>query len=281
MGSNTRRGMLRGGVALVAGLVTGNATLAQDAQPPPPPAIVIPPAPPDAPPILLANTEILPKVTVEWPNKDGKKSRFEGERRYAAPGSQQEIGGNVSCYVALGGTRLERAAMHPKGAIVRVGFYKMDPTKPFFENLVDEDPVIALRLTGVHMNQGVTPRPESTLLHLRYTADDLVACGLGGASATLLLTTSPTDTVRGKVTPDNGVLGALDGSSPDKGKVTLTRHKDGSVDMEATVPYGLLRHIKDPWQRTVPGTFLEPTHFHLEFEVLPDWVAAAPPPSGG
>ncbi len=240
-------------------------------------AATIPAPPPDAPAILLANTDILPRVTIEWPTKDGRAARFEGDRPYASPGGKQELGANVSCYVGLGGTRLERAAMHPKGAIIRVGLYKMDATKPFFEGLVDEDPVLTLRLTGVTMNQGVTPRPQTTLMHLRYTADDLVACGLGGASATLLLTADPTDTVRGKVTPDNGILGALDGSSPDKGRVTLTRHDDGSVDMEASIPYALLRHIKDPWRRTVPGTFLEPTHFHLEFEVIPDWVAAAAP----
>ncbi len=258
--------------------VVGRAAGQGGSAPEPPVTVptLLPPA--DAPAILLANTDILPRVTIEWPTKDGRTARFGGDRPYASPGGKQELGANVSCYVGLGGTRLERAAMHPKGAIIRVGVYKMDAGKPFFEGLVDEDPVLTVRLTGVTMNQGVTPRPQTTLMHLRYTADDLVACGLGGASATLLLTADPTDTVRGKVTPDNGILGALDGSSPGKGRITLTRHDDGSVDMEASIPYALLRHLKDPWRRTVPGTFLEPTHFHLEFEVIPDWVAAAEPP---
>lgn len=241
----------------------------------------VPTAPPDAPPLLLANTDVLPTVEVEWPTRDGKTRHHEGPRPYASPGAQQQLGDNVSSYVALGGTRLERGAMHPKGALVRVGLYKLDPGQRFFDELATEDPVIVVRLRGVTMNQGVTPRPRTTLMHVRYTADDLVACGLGGAAATLILTADPADTVRGKVTADNGVLGALDGSAPDKGSVALTRHDDGTVDMEARIPYGLLRHIKDPWKRTAPGTFLEPTHFHLEFEVVPDWVAAAEPRAGG
>ncbi len=251
--------------------VAATPALTQDAPSPP----VIPDPPPGAPVMLLANTEVLPKVTVEWPTKDGGTEHLEAERPYSSPGGKQELGGNISCYVALGGTRLERGAMHPKGALIRVGLYKVDASREFFDGLVDEDPVITVRLTGVTMNQGVTPRPQTTLMHLRYTADDLVACGLGGASAALILTVDPSDTVRGKVTPDNGVLGALDGSSPEKGAVTFVRHDDGTVDMEARIPYGLLRHIKDPWKRTVPGTFLEPTHFHFEFEVIPDWVAAS------
>ena len=44
----------------------------------------------------------------------------------------------------------------------------------------------------------------------------------------------------------------------------------GAVSVFAELPYELFRHVRDPWLRTEPGTFFEPTHFHLEFESLPD-----------
>lgn len=175
----------------------------------------------------------------------------------------------MSSYVALGGSRLERGAGHPKGAIIRVGLYKEDGTKPLLENLAD-DPSITVKLTNVRMNQAVKPRPHTLIMHLKYTPDDLAACGLGGASAILYLTADPEDTLRGKITADNGRLGVLDGSEPGDAKATFRNEPDGTISMEATVPYGLLRHVKDPWQRAIPGTFLEPSHFHLEFEVVPD-----------
>lgn len=229
------------------------------------------PAQTEPPVILLANTDHLPHVTVSWPTRDGKTIVLEGDRPYQSPGQKQSMGGNMSSYVALGGSRLERGAGHPKGAIVRVGLYKEDPAKPLFENLADE-PSITIRLTNVHMNMPATPRPESLVMHLRYSTDDLVACGLGGAAVFLYLTADPKDTLLGKITEDNGRLGALDGSAPDRGRATFRKEPDGSVSMEAVIPYGLLRHVKDPWRRAIPGTFLEPVHCHLEFEMLPDAV---------
>lgn len=234
-----------------------------------------PTAPPgDRPPILLADTDVLPHVTVSWPTRDGKATLLEGDRAYQSPGQKQSMGGNMSSYVALGGSRLERGAGHPKGAIIRVGLYKEDGTRPLLENLADE-PSITIRLTNVRMNQPVTPRPHTLVMHLKYTPDDLAACGLGGAAASLYLTADPDDNLRGKITADNGRLGVLDGSEPGDAKATFREEPDGTLSMEATVPYGLLRHVKDPWQRAIPGTFLEPTHFHLEFEVVPDHIFEA------
>lgn len=224
--------------------------------------------------MLLADTDRLPKVRVSWPTRSGKPAEFEGERAYRSQGDRQPMGANVSCYVAMGGTRLERGAGHPKGAVVQVGLGRVDSVRPFFADIA-ADPVISIRVTGVHMNQPVTPRPESVMMRLRYQPDDLAACGLGGAASSLFLTASPVDTLRGRITPENGRLGVLDGSTPGHARMTLTKEADGSVTLDAQVPYALLRHIKDPWLRTQPGTFLEPSYFHIEFELIPDWVINA------
>ncbi len=266
----------RGPVAAVLALAALTAGWAAPAGQPGDP----PPKAPDLPYILLANTDKLPRVTVSWPTEDGPAISITGDRPYRSPLDREGMGRNISTYVALGGYRLERGAGNPKGAILRVGLYKIDIGKPFFDDIAHGSS-ITVTLAGVHMNQPVVPRPKTTVMHLKYTADDLTACGLGGQASSLFCTADPDDTLRGRITPDNGRLGSLDGG-PDHGHVTLTTLEDGSVTMTAEIPYALLRHIKDPWLRSVPGTFLEPTHFHLEFEVLPTAVAAAldaPPPA--
>jgi hypothetical protein len=55
--------------------------------------------------------------------------------------------------------------------------------------------------------------------------------------------------------------------------VRVTTAADGSVSLEATFPYAMLRHLRDPWLRTRPGTFVEPVQVVFEFEVLPVAVA--------
>jgi hypothetical protein len=61
--------------------------------------------------------------------------------------------------------------------------------------------------------------------------------------------------------------------------------EDGTHRVRVRIPYALFRHIRDPWERDEPGTFLEPMHFHVEFEALPVEVAQArdanplPPPA--
>lgn len=274
-------------VALACGL-TGPLCRAQP-QPPPeqPPAETPLEPPPGLPVLLLADTEKLPKIVVSWPTQDGRRTTVEGQRPYRSQGDRLPLGANVSCYVAMGGTRSERGAGHPKGQVVQVGLGRIDSIRPFFADIT-QDPVISIRLTGVFMNQPVTPRPESVVLRLRYLPDDLAACGLGGSASSLFLTSSRTDTLKGRITADNGRLGVLDGASPGHATIRLSKEPDGSVSMDAQIPYALLRHIKDPWLRTQPGTFLEPSYFHIEFEVIPDWVVRAgptqppaPPPDAG
>lgn len=225
------------------------------------------------PAILLADTSRTPLVTVSWRDESGAWVKLEGERGYTSPAGTEWLGKNVSAYVALGGTRLDRGAAHPRGAVIRVGVYKTDARRAFFEGIADGGS-ITLRLTGVAMNRPVKPWPASIVMHIKYTPDELAACGLGASSAVLFYTTSATDTLNGKITPETGQLGLLDGRHEGV-SVALTGEADGTVALSATFPYALLRHMSDPWLRTAPGTFLEPTHFHFEFEVLPPEVADA------
>jgi len=71
----------------------------------------------------------------------------------------------------------------------------------------------------------------------------------------------------------NARLGVLDGSSAGSGSVKFAQADSGEITMTAVIPYALFRHVRDPWQRTNPGTFFEPTHFHVEVEVLPEEVS--------
>lgn len=225
------------------------------------------------PAILLADTSRTPVVQVSWQDEAGRLIELEGERGYTSPAGTEVLGGNLSAYVALGGTRLDRGAAHPRGAVLRVGVYKTDARRPFFEG-IGEGGSITIRVRNLAMNRPVKPWPASIVMHLKYMPDELAACGLGASSSVLFYTTSRTDTLNGKITPETGRLGILSSANGSGATVSLTG-EDRTVEFTATIPYGLLRHMSDPWLRTAPGTFLEPTHFHFEFEVLPPEVAEA------
>src|SRR6185295_4914778 len=87
------------------------------------------------PPLLLADTSRWPRVTVEWETTDGKTVKLEGERGYKSPADKSPLGKNVDCYVALGGTRLDKGCGDPHGAILRVGLYKSDTKQLFFDGI--------------------------------------------------------------------------------------------------------------------------------------------------
>lgn len=228
---------------------------------------------------MLVDTEKTPHVVISWPTRDGGIISLEADRQYQSPSEKTYLGRNLDCFVALGGTRLDRGVGHPAGAIVRVGFYKADTAKLFFESLAD-DASISVTLTNVHFNQPATPRRQTALQHLKYMTEDIIACGLGPQALDQFNTFSSTDTLRGRITSENGRLGALGGKSDHAGSVAVRREDDGSITMTASIPYPLLRHTRDPWLRTTPGGFFEPQHFHIEFEVLPDGVAAAEDAAG-
>ncbi len=240
--------------------------------------------------MLLVDDARHPTIAIGWPQRSGKSMELTMDRPYTAPEQRGVMGHNLECFVALGGTRLDAGAGNPAGAIVRVGFYKERNVRPFFEDLAP-DSEIHIRLTGVQFNQPIVTVPDTILQHVKYMPEDLAACGLGGESINLYNTASLTDTLHGIITEDTARMGIInrpptpdpaahpvDDRRPDPAAKVETRiEADGSLTIEARIPYALLRHIKDPWVRTAPGSFQEPTHFHLELEVLPaDFQAPAP-----
>lgn len=213
----------------------------------------------------MIDDRFTPRVRVSWEGADGKPVVLEADREYTAPGMRSDLGHNLDCFVALGGTRLDKQAGHPDGAIVRVGLYKRDPAKPLFEGL-ERDSIIEVRLTNVVFDKPALATPESGVQHIKYSPDGLAECGLAGAAFELYNTVSPTDNLKGSVTDTNGRLGVL---ASNGAEFIVAQENDGTFSLLAKVPYSLLRHVQDPWQLTKPGTFLEPLHFHIEFEAVP------------
>ena len=151
---------------------------------------------------------------------------------------------------------------------------KHDLEADFFDQIAP-DSAIEIELRNVSFNRPGTPMPETTIQELGYT-DDPALCGLPGQLDAQYNAYSLTDHLREKITKENGRMGVLRGKKPADGKVEYTIEDDGSITMRAKLPYGLLRHVNDPWVRESPGAFREPTHFHIEFEVLPEDVAGEP-----
>jgi hypothetical protein len=228
----------------------------------------------DPPKLLLADDSHPPRVTVSWPARGGETVTLEGERPYRSPGDKTLLGKNIECYASLGGTRVDKGCGHPDGAVIRVGLYKVDARRPFFESMADGG-TLTIRLEGVFMNQPAVPRPKTGFMHLRYMMSDLANCGISPDGRNLYITASPEDRVLKIVAKDSARPGALDGGGADHGSVIAEQNADGSSTITFHVPYALLRHLKDPSQRVAPGGFFEPQHFHCEIEFLPREVAAA------
>lgn len=237
------------GIALVVGAVAAGVALGQE------------------PKSLMADTGRTPRVTVSWPTQDGQTVKLEGERDYRSAADASALGKNVTCYVALGGTRLDKGFGDPHGAILRVGLYKKDAKELFFEGIAEGGEVV-ITLDHVWMNQPVEARPATGLMHERYMLGDLTACGLDGNARNLIVTADPEDPIKARVQLESARFGGLDGVGPEHGRVEAKVEKDGSVTMTVRFPYPLLRHVKDPYLRTKPGAFFEPQHFHVEMEVV-------------
>lgn len=223
-------------------------------------------------PLFLIDDTRKAQVTISWPTGSGEPVAMRVDMAWTSPNDRTAIDHGLEAFAAMGGTRLEKGAGNPNGAVVRTGFYKADNTRPFFEDLASGGSV-TITMTNILFNRPGVPRPDTALMHLKYMPEDVAACGLGDTALDQFNTASRTDTLRGKVTVSNGRLGVLDGSSPAGGSVKFEQADDGVITMTAVIPYALFRHVRDPWQRTNPGTFFEPTHFHVEFEVLPVEVA--------
>ena len=218
------------------------------------------------PPAVMADMTVSPRVAVEWRDSKGELVRLEGERGYRSLADKTELGRNIECFVAMGGTRLEKGCGDPHGAIVKVGLVKKDPLRPFFDD-IPIGGVVTITLDRIRMNQAVEPRPRTGLLYERYALNDLTACGLDGSARILIVTADPEDRIRAKVQAGSALLGGLDGA-PGHGRIAANVEADGSVTMTVSFPYPLLRHIKEPNLRTKPGAFFEPEQFHVEMELV-------------
>ena len=98
----------------------------------------------------------------------------------------------------------------------------------------------------------------------------MLACGLPGDAREQFNLVSHTDTLNDRVQPGIDTrMGVLDGSSNSLGTGSARVEPDGTITMSLTFRYPVLRNLRDPWKSALPGTFLEPYHFHIEFEVLP------------
>lgn len=268
----------------------------------------VPPTVPQAPgPVLFVDETAVPKVTLTWPTEQGAVATYTRDLSFASSAGRSPIAPNLEAFVTIGGKRLDTGQGDPRGAILRVGFYKADPRELLFENIAD-NAVVTITLTGVRFNQQPYPEPETVLLHAQWTdPGGVFGCTPTLAELDLYLTSSTSDDLAGRITSANGRLGALPpirhvrsaadaqpkpsepspaAAAPATGSARGTLlgasaarlESDGSVTLEAAIPYPLLKHVEDPWLRTGPGEFLEPFHFHLEVEILPHWAAGTPSP---
>lgn len=236
-----------------------------------------------------------PTVMISWMQRDGTRVELARTMPWGTKNDLVGLGLNVSGFAAVGGTRIDLQEGHPLGSVVRIGFYKKDNDKPFFTD-IKPGASVELRFEGVKFLEPARPTRSTTLHHLQYALEDVLNCGLDGSAIDQYNTASREDTIGGNVTEENGrpgVLRLVEGAPTTDGPRLYRAERDGESGEEpqpaeryATVryshdeaaqtwsvhveiPYELFRHVRDPWRRAEPGTFFEPTHFHLEFESLP------------
>lgn len=232
------------------------------------------PARAKAPSLLLVDDRQHPRITIAW-TAGGEPQRFSMVMPYTAPVGGERLGdSNALAYATLGGTRIETGAGHPKGALVRVGLTKDENTRAFFKG-IDPYTDIIIEMEGVRFNQPVKYHEGSALMHLKYGLADLEACALPGTALNQYLLSDPEDTLGGRVQRGvNATPGALDGEEGHGSVEVIVQPDDPTlVDFRIRVPYGLLRHLQDPWVSQLPGTFFEPVHLHAEAEMIPIGVA--------
>lgn len=224
------------------------------------------------PGLLFVDTTRAPTATISWTTMAGERREFSDVFAYAVDADRRAIGGNLTCFAAVGGTRIGKGAGHPQGSVVRVGFYKADPGKPMFDG-VGPGTEITVTLHGVRFNQPVDAYAASVIQHLKYDRGEMQACGIPGDAREQFNTADPLDTLNNRTRPGvDALLGTLDGSEDALGTARLTVDDEHTATMEVTFQYRALRNLRDPWKSDLPGTFLEPIHFHLEFEALPEGV---------
>ena len=222
------------------------------------------------PSILLVQQDQHPRVTVTWVS-GGEIQRYTMTLPFSAPqGGEVLEGSNVMVYATLGGTRIETGAGHPNGAVIRVGLTKVENSKAFFKG-IDPFTEVTIDIRGVRFNQDVKYHEGTALMHLKYALTDLKACALPVDARNQYLLSDPRDTLGGRVERGvNATPGALDGNEKHGNAEVIVQPDDPTlVDLRVRVPFGLLRHLQDPWVSQLPGTFFEPIHLHAEAELIP------------
>ena len=233
-----------------------------------------------APGLLLVADDQRPHISISWTTAAGEKRLHEGERSWGADADRSALGGNIAAYSAVGGTRLTLGAGHPKGAIIRFGFYKIDPEASFFDGIA-ADSTVTVEMRGVRFNQPARPIRRTILQHLKFSREALVSCRISSNAWSLYNTADLDETLNGRARAGYDTRpGALSGERPGEGTANAVVEEDGSITLHAEIPYALFKHIRDPWVRAIPGTFLEPIHFHVEVEVLPLGVEERPVTAG-
>jgi hypothetical protein len=249
--------------------------------------------PSGTPSLLLVDDSAHPTAEIRWTDASGTTTRYAADFAYTGDQGRAPMGGNIEAFVAVGGTRLTKGAGHPGGAIVRVGFYKADKARPWFTGITS-DTEITVRLTGVRFNQPVDADPRSVVQHLKYDLGDMESCGIPGDARDQFNTADPADTLNSRTRPGvDARLGSLavdpeepapgrgdrssdTGSPAPLGTASITLRGDDTADLQIAFRYPALRNLRDPWKSDLPGTFLEPVHFHVEFEALPRGTAPLP-----
>lgn len=233
-------------------------------------------------PLLLADGTSVPRVSIAWTQGDGSQVEYSLDVPLTSTSDRTVLGRNLEVFAALGGSRLERGAGHPDGAIVRVGLFKTDRDLMFFDDIANGSSV-EIELRNVRFNQDVTPDAATLLQRLRYRVDDVEACGLTIDQTEMFNLASDHDDMGGSILPSQTRYSSLviesaasDGEAAQQdgaARSWVWVEDDGSVSMDLVLPYRLLRHKGDPWALEVPGTFFEPFHFDVEFQVLPRDIA--------
>lgn len=232
--------------------------------------------------ILLADESVMPMVTIRWMSSEGEQM-LSGQLPYGAPKGGEilegaDTGSNIRAYLALGGSRVDTGAGHPKGAVIRVGLTKLENSRPFFEDILPGTS-IWIDVDGVVMSDPIMYHDGTGMMHLKYSIGDLEACALPGTANNQYLLSDPTDTLGGRVEAGvNATPGGLSGSEGESSQsvgsfdVMVDVQDPERVSYRVRVPFGLLRHLQDPWESVLPNTFFEPIHLHAEAEVLPVWA---------
>lgn len=232
---------------------------------------------PDA--VLVLDQAAQPSVAVSWDSQRGQPRRYElSSLAWGTPEERTPIGGNLTAYVAVGGTRVKSGAGFPDALTIRVGLHKIDAARPLFPGIRSPG-VVELELRGVRFEGPAVGIEESLLQHMTYAADDVLSCGLPLDNVDMFNFASWTDTLNNQITATRarwGVIGTSEDpteNAAERGDARIVTEADGSLTLRVVFPYRLLRHKLDPWGLETPGTFFEPQSFHVEFEAVTPEVA--------